>query len=177
MTTPDPASQLDEGLLVLFDGHALFHRAFHAIRTPLSVSATGEQTAAVYGFAASIIKTVSQMKPAHAAVAFDLSAPTFRHRSFAEYKAQRPPMPDAMRDQFGRIREVVHVLGLPVFEVEGYEADDVLGCLAVRASQEGLRDDRRHRRHGHDAAGVAVRVGPAATRLAGGVPVRPRRGV
>ena len=133
------APELDEGLLVLFDGHALFHRAFHAIRNPLSVSGTGEQTAAVYGFAASIIKTVSQFKPAHAAVAFDLAAPTFRHRSFADYKAQRPPMPDAMRDQFGRIREVVEVLGLPVFELQGFEADDVLGWLAVRASSEGLR--------------------------------------
>ena len=139
MTAPDPASQLDERLLVLFDGHALFHRAFHAIRTPLSVSTTGEQTAAVYGFAASVIKTVSQFKPAHAAVAFDMAAPTFRHQSFPDYKAQRPPMPDAMRDQFGRIRQVVEELGFPIFELPGFEADDILGCLAVRASRDDLR--------------------------------------
>ena len=139
MTSPTSTSDLDEDLLVLFDGHALFHRAFHAIRTNLSVSHSGEQTAAVYGFAASIIKTVSQFKPAHAAVAFDLPTPTFRHRSFTEYKAQRPPMPDAMRDQFGRIREVVEKLGLPIFELDGFEADDVLGCLARRATERGLR--------------------------------------
>ena len=67
MTSPDPAARMDKTLLVLFDGHALFHRAFHAIRTNLSVSQTGEQTAAVYGFAASIIKTVAQYRPVHAA--------------------------------------------------------------------------------------------------------------
>ena len=139
MTSPDPAARMDETLLVLFDGHALFHRAFHAIRTDLSVSQTGEQTAAVYGFAASIIKTVAQYRPVHAAVAFDLPTPTFRHRSYAEYKAQRPPMPDVMRDQFGRIREVVEKLGLPIFELEGFEADDVLGCMAARATEHGLR--------------------------------------
>ena len=139
MTSPTSASQLDEDLLVLFDGHALFHRAFHAINTNLSVSHTGEQVAAVYGFAASILRTVGQLKPAHAAVAFDLPTPTFRHRSFSEYKAHRPTMPDVMRDQFGRIREVVEKLGLPIFELEGFEADDVLGCLAQRATEHQLR--------------------------------------
>ena len=130
---------LNEDLLVLFDGHALFHRAFHAIHTTMSISGTGEQTAAVFGFTASILKTVAQLKPAYAAFAFDLPTPTFRHKSFDAYKAQRPSMPDIMRDQFGRIRQVVETLGLPIFEQEGFEADDVLGCLARRATEHGLR--------------------------------------
>ncbi|MDA1096121.1 MAG: DNA polymerase I, partial [Chloroflexi bacterium] len=138
-TTAHSRDPLNEDLLVLFDGHALFHRSFHAIHNSMSVSGTGEQTAAVFGFTASILKTVAQLKPAYAAFAFDLPTPTFRHKSYDAYKAQRPSMPDIMRDQFGRIRQVVQTLGLPIFELEGFEADDVLGCLARRATEHGLR--------------------------------------
>ncbi|MBI4235978.1 MAG: DNA polymerase I, partial [Chloroflexi bacterium] len=134
--TPSP---LDESLLVLFDGHALFHRAFHAIKTNLSVSKTGEPTNAVYGFTSSLLKTLSSLRPACAAVAFDRPTPTFRHRAYAEYKATRPAMPDEMRAQFGRIRQAVESLGLPIFELDGFEADDILGCLAQRATAQGLR--------------------------------------
>jgi DNA polymerase-1 len=139
-TTSNASPQpLDEGLLVLFDGHALFHRAFHAIKTPLSVSQTGEQTGAVYGFTASVLKTLGQLRPAHAAVAFDRGAATVRHKAFEAYKAQRPSLPDGMRDQFGRVRQVVETLGLPIFEMDDYEADDILGFLARKATERGVQ--------------------------------------
>lgn len=137
--TSDSSASLNKDLVVLFDGHALFHRAFHAIKTPLSVSHSGELTGAVYGVTASLLKTLGQLRPAHAAVAFDRSAPTFRHEMYEEYKAHRPPMPDEMREQFGRVREMVETLGLPILELDGYEADDVLGYVARKASEAGLK--------------------------------------
>ena len=130
---------VDEDLLVLFDGHALFHRAFHAIKTTFSVSHSGEPTTAVYGVSSSLLKVLGQMRPAYAAVAFDMSGPTFRHEMYAEYKAQRPHMPDEMRAQYGRVREAVETIGLPIVELQGYEADDVLGHFSRRATERGLR--------------------------------------
>ncbi|MFC1872034.1 PIN domain-containing protein [Chloroflexota bacterium] len=80
--------------LVLFDGNAIVHRAFHAFeKRPLTVSRTGEVVSAVYGFAMMLLSTINDLKPSHCAIAFDLPAPTFRHRMFAEYKAHRSPTP------------------------------------------------------------------------------------
>ncbi len=129
---------IDDGLVVLFDGHAMFHRAFHAIQH-LSVSQTGEAVNAVFGVSASLLKVLGQMRPAYAAVAFDMSGPTFRHEMFEEYKAQRPHMPDEMRSQYGRVREAVETIGLPIVELQGFEADDVLGHFSRRATEQGLR--------------------------------------
>ena len=129
---------IDDGLVVLFDGHAMFHRAFHAIQH-LSVSHSGEATNAVFGVSASLLKVLGQMRPAYAAVAFDMSGPTFRHEMYEEYKAQRPHMPDEMRSQFGRVREAVETIGLPIVELQGFEADDVLGHFSKRATEQGLR--------------------------------------
>ena len=123
---------------MLFDGHAMFHRAFHAIQH-LSVSHSGEATNAVFGVSASLLKVLGQMRPAYAAVAFDMSGPTFRHEMYEEYKAQRPHMPDEMRSQFGRVREAVETIGLPIVELQGFEADDVLGHFSKRATEQGLR--------------------------------------
>ena len=134
-----PAKPVDAELVVLFDGHAMFHRAFHAIRNPLSVSHSGEQTTAVFGVSSTLLRVLGQMRPAYAAVAFDMSAPTFRHKMFEQYKAQRPHMPDEMREQYGRVREAVETFGLPILELEGFEADDVLGHFALRATERGLR--------------------------------------
>lgn len=137
--TSDSSVSLDKDLVVLFDGHALFYRAFYAIKTPMSVSHSGELTGAIYGITSSLLKSLGQLRPAHAAVAFDRSAPTFRHKMYEEYKAQRPPMPDDMRNQFERVREVVEALGLPILELDGYEADDILGYVARKASEAGLK--------------------------------------
>ncbi|MCL4459750.1 MAG: DNA polymerase I [Chloroflexi bacterium] len=122
--------------LVLVDGNALFHRAFHAL-PPLTTS-KGELVNAIYGFASMLLKVMAELKPAYVAVAFDKAAPTFRHRQFEGYKAQRPPAPEGLFDQFDRVHQLVSLLNIPMFEVEGYEADDVLGTLARQASQQDI---------------------------------------
>jgi len=124
-------------LLLLFDGHALIHRGFHAL-PPLAVTKTGEPTGAVYGFASMLLKVVAGFKPTHWAIAFDSPAPTFRHKQFEDYKAHRPPAPDELKRQFGRVRELVEAFNIPSFEVEGYEADDILGALCRQASDQGI---------------------------------------
>jgi DNA polymerase-1 len=124
-------------LLVLFDGNALIHRAFHAL-PPLTVSKTGETVSAVYGFALMLLKVINELKPTHYAIAFDMKAPTFRHKLFDQYKAQRPETPDELVGQLGRVRELVEAFHIPIFELEGYEADDVLGTLSHQASQQDI---------------------------------------
>ena len=124
-------------LLVLFDGNALIHRAFHAL-PPLAVTKTGEATGAVYGFANMVLKVLAELKPTHYAVAFDYPAPTFRHKEFAPYKAQRPPIPKELKSQFQRVHQLVEAFSIPSFEVEGYEADDILGTLSCQASAQGI---------------------------------------
>ena len=128
---------MEKPLLLLFDGHALVHRAFHAL-PPLSVSKTGEPTGAIYGFIRMILKVLQDFKPTHLAIAFDRPAPTFRHLEFKEYKAQRPAAPDELRRQFGRVREVVKAFNMPTFELDGYEADDLLGTLSRQAANQGI---------------------------------------
>ena len=124
-------------LLVLFDGNALIHRAFHAL-PPLTVSKTGEMVGAVYGFALMLLKVINELKPTHYAIAFDMKAPTFRHQLFDQYKAQRPPTPDELVKQLGRVRQLVEAFRIPIFELEGYEADDLLGTLSQQASQKDI---------------------------------------
>jgi len=122
---------------VLFDGNALVHRAFHAL-PPLTVSKTGEMVGAVYGFALMLLKTINKLKPTHYAIAFDKKAPTFRHQLFDQYKAQRPPTPEELVNQLGRVRQLVEAFHIPIFELDGYEADDVLGTLSHQASQQDI---------------------------------------
>jgi DNA polymerase-1 len=124
-------------LLVLFDGNAIIHRAFHAL-PPLTTSKTGEMVNAVYGFAQMLLKVISDLKPTHCAIAFDRAAPTFRHEMFADYKAQRPETPSELIKQFGRVRELVEAFGMPIFEINGYEADDILGTLSRQAKEQDL---------------------------------------
>jgi len=124
-------------LLVLFDGNAIIHRAFHAL-PPLTVSKTGEAIGAVYGFISMLLKAINELKPTHYAIAFDRPAPTFRHQLFDQYKAHRPKTPDELVGQLGRVREVVEALHIPIFELDDYEADDVLGTLSHQASEQGI---------------------------------------
>jgi DNA polymerase I len=124
--------------LLLIDGHALLYRAFHATSDSSMSTSTGEPTNATFGFAAVLLKTLQIEAPTHVAVAFDLATPTFRHDRFAEYKGHRPPMPDALVLQVGRIREMVAAFGFPTYEVPGFEADDVLGTLACQAARAGI---------------------------------------
>ena len=123
-------------LLVLFDAHALIHRAFHAI--PALSLKTGEPTGAVFGFASMLLKTFSDLKPTHVAVCFDSAGPTFRHDLYEEYKAHRPKAPDELISQFATVRELVNTFNIPSFELAGYEADDLLGTLSSQAEDREI---------------------------------------
>ena len=125
-------------LLMLIDGHALVHRAFHAFREPLHVRSTGEEVSAVFGFLNMLLRAREDWQPTHCAIAFDLPAPTFRHAEYEEYKAHRPPTPPELRSQFDRVRQLVSAFGIPVFEKAGYEADDVLGTLCKQAETQEI---------------------------------------
>jgi DNA polymerase I len=127
----------NKSLLLLIDGNALVHRAFHAL-PPLTVPKTGETVGAVYGFAMMLVKAINDLKPTHSAIAFDRKAPTFRHQLFDQYKAHRPPMPEELAGQLGRVRDVVKAFHIPIFEQDGYEADDILGSLSVQAGKQGI---------------------------------------
>lgn len=121
--------------LYLIDGSAYIYRAFFAL-PPLNNS-KGLQTNAVYGFTTMLLKILRERQPDDVAVAFDEKGPTLRHEEFKEYKAQRPPMPDAMQAQIPYIHRVVEALAIPVLRQPGYEADDLIGTLARKAEQAG----------------------------------------
>ncbi len=136
---------MEKPLLVLFDGNAIVHRAYHAFgatkyrqEKPLTVSKTGEVVSAVYGFAQMLLKVLSEQKPTHYAIAFDKKGPTFRHKLFEEYKAQRPPMPEELVGQMDRVKQLVTAFHIPIYEIDNYEADDVLGTLSKQAGKQGI---------------------------------------
>ncbi len=122
--------------LVLIDGHALAYRAFHALPEDMKTS-QGELTNAVYGFTSMLLNVLRDEQPTHIAVTFDKGL-TFRHDVYPDYKAHRAKMPEEMRSQMKRVRQVVETLDIPVFEQEGYEADDLLGTLARQAEEQGV---------------------------------------
>ena len=124
--------------LLLLDGNGLIYRGYYAlIDQPLTTS-KGELVTAVFGFTNIVLRAIADVNPDHIAVAFDLGKPTFRHERYAEYKATRTRMPDDMREQIPKVREVVKALGIPVYEREGFEADDVIATLAGQAEAAGL---------------------------------------
>ncbi|HEX6508861.1 MAG TPA: DNA polymerase I, partial [Chloroflexota bacterium] len=123
--------------VMMVDGHALVHRAFHALPEDLSTS-EGEPTNAVLGFTNIVLKEIVELRPTHLLMAMDRPVPTFRHEAYAGYKATRPPMPRPLIPQFERVRQVAEALNMKIYEVDGYEADDVLGTLAREAEAEGF---------------------------------------
>jgi DNA polymerase-1 len=130
-------SRKEKPLVLLFDGNALVHRAFHAL-PPLTVSKTGEIVNAVYGFASTLLKVIAELKPTYWAIAFDRPTPTFRHQKFEDYKAQRPATPEELKNQIKRVHQLVDAFHIPVFEIDGFEADDVLGTLGKQAAEQGV---------------------------------------
>jgi len=123
--------------LVLVDGTALMYRAYFAfIRNPL-INSRGEETSASFGVCNSLLSIIRDLNPDKLAVAFDTAKPTFRHEMYTEYKATRQKMPDALSQQVARVRQAIEMLGLPLLEVEGYEADDVIGTLALMGRSDG----------------------------------------
>ncbi|HUE30764.1 MAG TPA: DNA polymerase I [Verrucomicrobiae bacterium] len=133
MGTAEPATR---PRLYLIDGSGYVYRAFHAL--PSLGTSRGLPTNAVYGFTNMVVKLLREERPRHLAVVFDLPGETFRDQLYADYKATRAPVPDELRPQIGYVRKVVEALRLPVIEVPGVEADDVIGTLARQASAAGL---------------------------------------
>ena len=122
--------------LVLIDGHSILNRAFFGL--PDLTNSEGIHTNAVYGFLNIMFKILEEEKPDYLTVAFDVHAPTFRHKMFEGYKGTRKPMADELRQQVPLIKELLTKMGVKIVEMEGYEADDILGTLSVRAEKEGM---------------------------------------
>jgi len=124
--------------LFLVDGSAVFYRAYFAfIKNPL-INSRGENTSASYGFINSILKIIKEEKPDYIAIVFDTKAPTFRHKMYSEYKSTRAKMPEELVLQLPRIKQATDVLSLPALELEGYEADDIIGTLARKGEKQGM---------------------------------------
>jgi len=119
-------------VFVLIDGNAILHRAYHAL--PPLTSRSGKLLNAVYGFSNMLLRVISDLKPQYLAVAFDTPIPTFRQKEYLGYQAKRPEMEEGLKGQIEEVHEVVYALGIPVFQKEGFEADDVIGTLARQAS-------------------------------------------
>ncbi len=124
--------------LFLIDGSAIAYRSYFAfIKNPLTNS-RGENTSAIFGFLRFLFMIFDNEKPDYLAVVFDPKGPTFRHKQYKEYKATRQKMPDDMRSQVPKIHEFLNALNIPILEVEGFEADDVIGTLAKAAQKKGF---------------------------------------
>ena len=122
--------------LLLIDGHSMAYRAFFALPAENFTTAQGQHTNAIYGFATMLISLIKEEKPTHIAVAFDVSRKTFRTEIFPEYKANRSKTPDEFRSQMSYLHELVSAFGIQQFEIEGYEADDIIATITKRAEKE-----------------------------------------
>ncbi len=122
--------------IVLIDGHSILNRAFYGV--PDLTNAEGKHTNAVYGFLNIMFKILDEEKPTNLAVAFDVKEPTFRHKMYNEYKGTRKPMPEELTEQVLLMKEVLQAMNIPIVELPGYEADDILGTLSKRAEALGM---------------------------------------
>ena len=122
--------------LLLFDGHSIMNRAFYGV--PDFTNSEGIHTNAIYGFLNILFKVCDTEKPDHIAVAFDVHAKTFRHEKYEEYKGTRKPMQDELRQQIPLIKDVLRSMDISVFEMAGFEADDILGTLSLDAEKSGM---------------------------------------
>ena len=122
--------------IVLIDGHSILNRAFYGL--PVLTNAEGLHTNAVYGFLNIMFKILDEEQADYLAVAFDLKAPTFRHKMYAEYKGTRKPMPQELHEQVPVMKEMLTAMGIPLMMLEGYEADDLLGTVSLAMEERGL---------------------------------------
>ncbi len=123
-------------VLYLIDISSYFYRAFHAL--PALSNSRGLPTNAAYGVTTMLLKVLRERQPQHLALVFDAKGPTFRHELYKEYKAHRPPMPEALVTQLPYIKKIIDALNLPSLVHEGYEADDLICTLVRRAREEGF---------------------------------------
>jgi DNA polymerase-1 len=138
MNPKAPLKQPDRNLLLVIDGHSLIYRSWYGIPLSMVSKKLGVETKAVYGFINAFFRSISEWSPTHCAVAFDPHGPTFRHKDFPAYKAHRKPSPPEIPSQVEITRQLMELLNVPVIEVDGYEADDVLGSLASSAESLGF---------------------------------------
>jgi DNA polymerase I len=125
--------------VLLIDGHSMAYRAFFALPAENFTTASGQHTNAIYGFATMLLSLLTTEKPTHVAVAFDVSRTTFRSEIFPEYKANRAKTPDEFRSQMSYLHELVESFGISTFEIQGYEADDIIATIAKAAEKEGAQ--------------------------------------
>jgi DNA polymerase I len=137
------------GRLLIIDGNAILHRAYHAIPATLTRS-DGTQMNAVFGFASILLRVIHDLKPTHLVVTFDRPKPTFRKEMYKEYQATRPKMDVELSGQIQMVHDVVAKLGVPIFEKDGFEADDIIGTIAQRAigqyNNEQITDNKKQSR-------------------------------
>lgn len=124
--------------LFLLDAYALAYRAYYAFIKSPRINSKGVNTSAVFGFTNTLLEVLQKENPSHIGVVFDPHGPTFRHEMYAEYKANREAMPEDMRQSIPLIKEVISALRIPVVQVQGFEADDIIGTLAHKASAQGF---------------------------------------
>lgn len=122
--------------LIIIDSHSLIHRAYHAL--PPLTTKKGEEVGAIYGFLLVFLKVLKELKPDFVVATFDLPSPTFRHKKFKFYKAKRPKLPDGLCQQIPKVKEILKVFGVPIFEKEGFEADDLIGAISKIAPKKQI---------------------------------------
>ena len=120
--------------LIIIDANSIIHRAFHAL--PPLTNKKGEQVGAVYGFLLAFFRAIKDFKPDFIATCFDVHAPTFRHKKFKQYKAKRPPAPKELYTQIPKVKKVLQVFNVSMFEKQGFEADDIIGTIAKLAPRK-----------------------------------------
>jgi len=123
--------------LVLIDGNAIIHRAYHALPKTMTNRA-GAPTNAVYGFTTTLIKVLEDLKPEYIAASFDLAGPTFRHEHYKEYKATRVKADQELYDQIPKVKEIVEAMEIPIYEKEGFEADDAIGTIVKKVKDKDI---------------------------------------
>ncbi|MEG3767980.1 5'-3' exonuclease, partial [Alteromonas sp. 14N.309.X.WAT.G.H12] len=121
---------------ILVDGSSYLFRAFHGM--PPLTNSKGQDTGAIYGVINMLRSLIRQYHPTHIAVVFDAKGKTFRDDMYAEYKANRPPMPEELRSQIKPLHEIIRAMGLPIIVEDGVEADDVIGTLSRQAAEKGI---------------------------------------
>src|SRR3989338_9590322 len=120
--------------LIIIDAHSLLYRAFHAL--PPLTNGKGQPTGAVYGFLLTLFKAIKDLRANYIVACFDTKKPTFRHEKFENYKAHRPPTPEGIISQFSLVKEVLKSFDIPIFEKDGFEADDLVATISELAKKD-----------------------------------------
>ncbi len=127
-----------KNILYLLDAYALIYRAYYAFIKNPRINSKGVNTSAIYGFTNTLDEVINRIRPTHLGVVFDPAGPNFRHELYKEYKAQRPPTPEAIKEGIPVIKKIIEGFNIPVIQVAGFEADDVIGTLAHKAAKQGI---------------------------------------